>query len=236
MSLVLSSDDKVARVKFLQRLSLDKIIQVQRTASQIHNDLDTAERSLAFWKSQDDHKEQKKHIKAVETYIKSLNEQLSNTVRYPTLRALCDRDEEGTLYDIQLLIIDVVKFFNTSEVMSDDQIAEVATLITGAAGGLTLEDIGYCFHQAKTGHHGKVYNRVDGGVIMNWIMDYKEEKRKKIAAIQQSRHAQSKVDSKRTIEEQASYRAVQPRAIADMMPKTERKAAGTYDKDFEDKK
>ncbi len=157
-------------------------------------------------------KERKKHLVAIKKEGEEIKAQLEAIPDYPTLFEL-RKDEDEALRLVTLLVIKVVDYFTTTEQMSNDMMSEVALRIIYQFGGLTLEDVAICFHQAMNAVHGKVYNRIDGAVLMNWLHKYEgdlreigEEKNRRI-------HNQEKSG---VWKEQHDYRIIQPRRLTEL--------------------
>lgn len=74
---------------------------------------------------------------------------------------------------IELLIIDVCEFFNIGKPMTSSQIIQTARLIFFDYSALKPEDVKKCFEQGKKGLYGKIYDRLDGGVLFDWLDNYK---------------------------------------------------------------
>ena len=73
---------------------------------------------------------------------------------------------------VVLILADLVKFFNVGKAMNDVQMAQTADLIFDEFYYLNIEDFKLCFNMAKSGKFGKVYDRMDGQVIMDWLSTY----------------------------------------------------------------
>ena len=74
------------------------------------------------------------------------------------------------------IIIDVVMFFNVGKIMNDNQAAQTADLIIEEYYFLKPDDFKLCFNRAKKGLYGKVYDRIDGAVILEWLGRYEKER------------------------------------------------------------
>lgn len=74
------------------------------------------------------------------------------------------------------LIIDVLDFFNPSETMNDRQVATTADLILEEYPYMQTDDLKLCFRNAMKGKYGKLYNRIDGQIIMGWLREYNRER------------------------------------------------------------
>ena len=77
---------------------------------------------------------------------------------------------------IVLFLSDLVKFFNVGKAMNDIQMAQTADLILDEYYDLNFDDFKLCFNMAKSGKFGKVYDRLDGQVIMDWLSTYKSQR------------------------------------------------------------
>lgn len=85
----------------------------------------------------------------------------------------------GTGVDIlTVLISEVVLFFNVGKNMNQSQIIQTAKLILTdeEAKGLKPEDFVVLFKNAKQGRYGKIYDRLDGQVVFEWVRAYVGER------------------------------------------------------------
>lgn len=71
---------------------------------------------------------------------------------------------------------DVVDFFNIGKTMGAVQIASTADLIIEEFYFLKPDDFKLCFNRAKKGSYGKVYDRIDGQVIFEWLNAYTNDR------------------------------------------------------------
>lgn len=74
------------------------------------------------------------------------------------------------------LLADALEFFNAAETMSDVQVAMTVDLIIEEYAYMKLDDIKLCFKNAMKMKYGKIYNRIDGQVIMSWFKEYNKER------------------------------------------------------------
>ena len=95
----------------------------------------------------------------------------------PTLAAVtASSGEMSTRAIVVLLIGDVLDFFNTTQTMSDAQVAVTADLIIEEYPYFQVDDLKLAFRNAMKGHYGEVYNRLDGQVILGWLKKYNAER------------------------------------------------------------
>jgi hypothetical protein len=83
---------------------------------------------------------------------------------------------EFAVYYIQLWLIDLNEFFNLSNAMSADQIADTAELIYQDNYHLNLADINLVFTGAKKGQYGEIYGSLHGSKILKWFADYRAKR------------------------------------------------------------
>ena len=74
------------------------------------------------------------------------------------------------------LLADALEFFNASETISDTQVATTADLIIEEYPYMKLDDLKLCFKNAMKMKYSKIYNRIDGQVIMSWLKEYNKER------------------------------------------------------------
>lgn len=75
---------------------------------------------------------------------------------------------------LSIAICEVCDFFNVGKNMNDRQVAMTADLIIERFWYLKLEEIKYCFHKAM--REGRLYDRLDGNIIISWLEDYDEQR------------------------------------------------------------
>jgi hypothetical protein len=77
---------------------------------------------------------------------------------------------------IVFLVADLIEFFNTGETMSDVQIATTIDLIIEEYPYFKMDDLKLCFKNAMKQKYGRVYNRLDGAMIMGWLQQYNKDR------------------------------------------------------------
>lgn len=87
-----------------------------------------------------------------------------------------------------LLLTDVIDFFSVGKSMSDGQVAETIKLILKEFFYFKIDDFKLCFDRAKTGKYGKVYDRIDGNIIFEWLELYDFERLEEIERIRTDQH------------------------------------------------
>ena len=97
---------------------------------------------------------------------------------------------------VVLFLSDLVKFFNVGKAMNDIQMAQTADLILEEFYYLNIEDFKLCFNMAKSGKFGKVYDRIDGQVIMDWLSMYKNMRIETVVSDNDKKHASIKAQEK----------------------------------------
>lgn len=77
---------------------------------------------------------------------------------------------------VVLLLADALEFFNATETMSDIQVAMTVDLIMEEYPYFKMDDLKLCFKNAMKMKYGRIYNRIDGQVIMSWLREYNKER------------------------------------------------------------
>lgn len=73
-------------------------------------------------------------------------------------------------------IVNLREFVNVGRKMTDLQTFETAMFILQDYKCLNIADINLIFKRAKTGYYGKLYDRLDGQIILDWFRQYFEER------------------------------------------------------------
>lgn len=60
--------------------------------------------------------------------------------------------------------------------MGQEQLVQTIQLIIEDFYYFNIEDFKLCFNNAKRGKYGKVYDRIDGNIIYEWLQKYSEER------------------------------------------------------------
>lgn len=89
---------------------------------------------------------------------------------------------------VSLALCDLCDFFNVGKNMDDRQIAATADLIIDRFWYFKVEELKFCFRQAKI--KAKLYDRLDGNIIMQWLEDYDVERTNIAAEISRNREAE----------------------------------------------
>lgn len=71
---------------------------------------------------------------------------------------------------------DLLDFFSVGKTMGGVQVAQTADLIIEEYYYLKPDDFKLCFTRAKKGQYGKVYDRIDGQVIFDWLNAYNKDR------------------------------------------------------------
>lgn len=74
------------------------------------------------------------------------------------------------------MLADALEFFNATETMSDIQVAMTVDLIMEEYPYFKMDDLKLCFKNAMKMKYGRIYNRIDGQVIMSWLREYNKER------------------------------------------------------------
>lgn len=171
-------------------------------------------KSYHFFKTNKGVAERIKHMASIKAAAVELKKELEKIPVVPTLFELAKQNEESIMGTLQLMIINVVEYYKTSEIMKGAMVEEIALRAILTFGGLTLEDVALCFHRAKNGQLGQIYNRIDGGVIMEWLLAYQEE----VQSIGMERNRRLHNQGKTGMwKEGHEYRILKPKRLTELM-------------------
>ena len=93
---------------------------------------------------------------------------------------------------LNILVVDVVGFFNIGKNMDAPQVIQTVELILEEYPYFKPEDFKLCFNRAKKGQYGKLYDRLDGQVILDWLTVYDLERTMEVEAIRAKENRQLK--------------------------------------------
>ena len=195
-------------------LTPKKIMDNQERYEGLVFELQQTQKSLDFVKNCPKLKSRKTHVKSVNDKIQRLQNELSQSSNMPLIVNERIDNPELLQKNITLLLIDVIKYHKTTEVLAPAEIELLATRIVYQYGCLSVEDVALCFDWAKNGKYGDVFNRVDGNVIMNWLNKYKAT----LQALAIEKNYQLHVNSKgSTLKNPDLYRRVIPERLRNLM-------------------
>lgn len=93
---------------------------------------------------------------------------------------------EDTLKLIVRLIRNTANFFNVTNNLSAGQFVQIAQVIIERFGHDNIQDIVLALKDARMGFCEKVYGRIDGEIIINWIVAYMGKKSEELEKMHKS--------------------------------------------------
>ena len=200
LSMLLGADNKLGPGglnKLVKGIKFEELRDIRTTMY----DLEYNIQSLRLqWQAAD--AEERLRIEALGHAAKAELAQLQAQVP-PTLMELQQDDiaqgSDGSLPEqiLKVFIIDLSSFYNVGKGISERQVEETAAMILETFPHHTLEQIASCFAEVKKGAFGPVYDRIDGGVIMEFLKKHTDRLRKKLQERNYGRHASLKPSSVR---------------------------------------
>ena len=116
-------------------------------------------------------------------------------------------------------------FFNLERVMTPYQIDMTIDIIEENFYYFSQDDFRKCFRGAMSGKYGKIYNRLDGAVIMEWLRAYDIERTEIIVREQMERNKQEAKEIMST----ESFNGAMKKLIDELATKTKRKEPESYE-------
>lgn len=74
------------------------------------------------------------------------------------------------------MLIDLIDFFSVGKTMGATQVAQTVDLILYEFYYMKPDDFKLCFNRVKRGLYGKVYDRIDGQMIFEWLNQYNRDR------------------------------------------------------------
>jgi len=94
-------------------------------------------------------------------------------VKYPKIVDLVKEHGRGKILKVLFLMVkDFCSSMNVVRNMNEDQMIETASMLIDEADNFRLEDYTMFFTMAKRGMLGKIYDRIDGQVISEFLDEY----------------------------------------------------------------
>lgn len=87
-----------------------------------------------------------------------------------------ETSEMSLLAILTIMFNDLIDFFSVGKTMGQSQLVSTIQLVIEDFYYLNIEDFKLCFNNAKRGVYGKIYDRVDGNIIYDWIFRYAQER------------------------------------------------------------
>jgi hypothetical protein len=116
------------------------------------------------------------------------------------LKLQVNGNPENVADEIVLIMLEFQNFYNVKSKLDEYQLYDIAYMIMEEYRHLNLLDIGILFKYAKLGKYGKVYDRIDGGMVLDWVSQYEKARCEIIISNRESEHSQTKVEGTRTSE------------------------------------
>ena len=95
------------------------------------------------------------------------------------------------------LLTDARDFFNVAQKMSDTQVAQTVDLVLEEFPHLQTDDLKLCLRRAMKGRYGRVYNRLDGQMMLQWLYAYDAERTDEAGRESWNRHLAATADGPR---------------------------------------
>lgn len=116
-------------------------------------------------------------------------------------------------------------YFSLERIMTPYQVEMTTELIEETFYYFSPEDFRKCFRGAMSGKYGKIYNRLDGAVIMEWLRAYDIERTEIIVREQMERNKQEAKEIMST----ESFNGAMKKLIDELATKTKRKDPESYE-------
>ena len=123
---------------------------------------------VSFTEKKSEFKQQIRKLDINEFHLQKIEKE----IKVPTMALINNQHPQGLRKEMSLLILDLHAFYSVKNGMNKDMIDDVVELILSEYSNLTTYDLALCFREVKVGRYGKIYDRIDGGMIMDWLRMY----------------------------------------------------------------
>lgn len=178
--------------------------------------LDTLNRNLSFLQEEYEGPDKETLCRTVKSKINDLELRRGKLLEPKSLSVLSRENKEACEDMLLLMINNLRKFYQVDNMISVEGMRALVPLIMVHYKELTLEDIAVCLNQAKAGKYGKIYARIDGQVIMQWLKEYMQDKRQRKHLKEVNRHMEMKVRNDTPQKESMSEKLNIARAVMDI--------------------
>lgn len=149
--------------------------------------------NLTIWKDSP-----KQYLEEVKKEASLINVEIAIKAERPHVSAMIKKYGETDVRAVLvLMVIEHVKFFNVGKTMNENQVVETVKLIMHQYSGYKLEDFAACFNNRKLGKYGKLYDVMDGSIILQDLALYDTER---MAIIEQKHNHNKFTDNNSFIE------------------------------------
>jgi len=110
-----------------------------------------------------------------QTSITNFNEVIKSP--FPTLFDLTEK-YGGQVTKLWLYdqLADYAQFVNAGKSFSKEQLDQTVDLIIMAYSNMNMTDFKLFFNKCRLGHYGKIYDVLDGQILLSWLLEYKSER------------------------------------------------------------
>ncbi len=77
---------------------------------------------------------------------------------------------------LAVIVTELIESFNVGKTMNDMQVGFLVNGIQADYYFLKIDELKFCFEEAKKGRYGTMYDRIDAAVVFGWIEQYMEER------------------------------------------------------------
>ena len=177
-------------VKYSVELTKTDIDIELASKTELKEDLERLRSEWKWLKSQDETKGDKEQmLQEIEQKAQTIKDQLAEIPNYLSIAEMDKEEPDRLRARVLVMVNNLANFLNIGKNIHEMQLQEIVETLCQEAKGLVLEDLLKMLHLAKTGYYGDIYDRLDGALILSWLRKYKEERRQRIMARNQSQKA-----------------------------------------------
>ena len=155
-----------------EKINPKRALTELRTKSSTHKPNQVAVRKefipVSFTEKKSEFKQQVRQLDIRQFHIQKIEKEINVS----TMARINKESPQQLRNEMALLILDLHSFYSVKNGMNKDMIEDVVEMILSEYSNLTLYDLALCFREVKIGRYGKIYDRIDGGLVMEWLRKY----------------------------------------------------------------
>ncbi|WP_115171322.1 hypothetical protein [Sphingobacterium spiritivorum] len=171
----------------------EQLEAIQEQRKVIISEIDSLKRSQQFFKEEYAGADKETHLKAIEEVIIRQECVINSIPEIVTIGQMSRQNPDVLDDNIVLILNDLRLFFQVDHMITTEGLYALCPIICINFKSLSLEDIAICMNNAKLGHYGKLYNRLDGAIILGWLTEYQKEKMTRLDNRNYVREAHAKI-------------------------------------------
>lgn len=126
----------------------------------------------------------------------NLEKALKDPLRVSLARVNKNFNEEVVHALLIVWITDLCNWFNVGKNMNADQIKQLSKMVYKRCYWMTIQEFKVFFDMAKSNKFGKLYDRIDGAIIIEWLDQFESLRDSEFERIRDEEYRMIKIEDK----------------------------------------